>query len=145
MIIYSDETQKVEFPLIKVVFRKKLTSRILLLNISHRDGMINVQYETTFSAERKFWRPWIKNPIPQFCQAWSGEQMQYLQHGHISWIESYKKSRVKKCRFGIIMWLSKTESMTFLTHISKRIFQTSMLCNLVYFVYFVGGITSDSC
>ena len=35
--------------------------------------------------------------------------------------------------------------MTFLTHISKRIFQTSMLCNLVYFVYFVGGITGDSC
>ena len=30
----------------------------------------------------------FKNPLPQFCRAWSGEQIKYPQHGIISWIES---------------------------------------------------------
>ena len=42
----------------------------------------------TSSVKKNFLRNFFKNLLPQFCRAWSGAQIKYPQHGHISWIES---------------------------------------------------------
>ena len=41
-----------------------------------------------FKCFKKNLKHFLKNLLPQFCRAWSGEQIKYPQHGHISWIES---------------------------------------------------------
>jgi len=38
----------------------------------------------------------IKNQLAQFCWAWSVLHIKYPQHGHISWIEAYKKIKSEK-------------------------------------------------
>ena len=73
----------------------------------------HVEYSTVwglwghFRYQKKFLRHFIKNPLPQFCRAWSGEQIKYPQHGHISWIEGYKKSKVKKSKISYLSALLK--------------------------------------
>ena len=60
----------------------------LKFDISHGAITRKVPYVPTLSAKKIFLRHFFKNPLPQFCRAWSGEQIKYPQHGIISWIES---------------------------------------------------------
>ena len=69
----------------------------LKFDISHGAITRKVPYVTTLSVKKNL-RPCIKNPLPQFCWAWSVVQLKYPQHGHISWIEGYKKSKAKKVK-----------------------------------------------
>ena len=94
----------------------------LVIVFSRLKHETHVEYSTVwglrghFRYQKKFLRHFFKNPLPQFCRAWSGAQIKYPQHGHISWIEGYKNSKVKKnqnllleCTFEIIgfkCWLN---------------------------------------
>ena len=55
---------------------------------SHGSNMRKFYCTQTLSVKKSFLRHFLKNPLPQFSRAWSGEQIKYPQHGHISWIES---------------------------------------------------------
>ena len=58
------------------------------LGIPHRSNMRKVHFVPALSVKKNFLRHFFKNPFPQFCRAWSGEQIKYPQHANISWIES---------------------------------------------------------
>ena len=58
-------------------------------------------------SKKIFWDLNSKIPLPQFCRAWSGAQIKYPQHGHISWIEGYKNSKVKKIKISYLSALLK--------------------------------------
>ena len=68
----------------------------------------------TLSVKKIFLRHFFKNPLPQFCRAWSGEQIKYPQHGIISWIESLKKYLVKnsKNRLWVRFWNNRLHLLT---------------------------------
>ena len=60
----------------------------LKFDISHGAITRKVPYVPTLSVKKNFLRHFFKDPLPQFCRVWSGEQIKYPQHGIISWIES---------------------------------------------------------
>ena len=75
----------------KILLKKKFSSKFLT-QIWH---FPQSQYEKSslranFECQKKMLRHFCKNPRPQFCRSWSGEQIKYPQNGHISWIERYK-------------------------------------------------------
>ena len=70
---------------------QEISRLIVFYRLKHET---HVEYSTFlglwghFRYQKKFLRHFFKNPLPQFCRAWSGEQIKYPQHGIISWIEN---------------------------------------------------------
>ena len=79
----------------------------LKFDISHGANMRKADCVPTLNVKKKNLRHLNKNPLPQFCRAWSGAQIKYPQHGHISWIEGYKKIKVKKIKISYLSALLK--------------------------------------
>ena len=103
----------------------------LVIVFSRLKHETHVEYSTVwglrghFRYQKNFLRHFFKNPLPQFCRAWSGAQIKYPQHGHISWIESYKKIKVKKSKYPtwVPFWNNRLHLLTNPQIIQNDLFQ----------------------
>ena len=108
-----DDAKHVRIDLMNIIFlfflKKKFSSKFLTqIWPFPRSQYEKISPLANFECQKKkMLRHFMKNPLPQFCRAWSGAQIKYPQHGHISWIEGYKKSKVKKVKNTLLSALLK--------------------------------------